>query len=402
MQKKLIALAVAGLVSGGAFAQSNVTIYGVADVGVEFANADNDAGRQFRVQSGQSAGSRIGFKGEEALGNGLTALFQFEAGIALDNGTSTVHGDNGGQTAGVGVNGAGNNSAIFQRQAFAGLKSAQFGQVTLGRQYTPFYNVKAKTDAFALGLGGTFNNLMTVVPGNADRLNNTIAYVSPNFSGFTAGVAYSSGNENNVNTNATQSEKAGRAWGLLANYENGPVYVGFAYHDTYGANTYTTTADASGGSATAPITTTIGGISAGTDVAHSKAWILGGTYDFGVAKAFATYAQGKATQDGVSGDTAKGRLYNVGVRVPFGAHTVIGSYTKADNKLDSAKDNDAAQWGLGYEYSFSKRTVGYASYARISNDGQAAYSVNGAITQGLTTAAGKNPDSYMFGVRHSF
>lgn len=381
MQKKLIALAVAALASGGAFAQSNVTVYGVADVGVEFANADNDAGRQFRVQSGQSAGSRIGFKGEEALGNGLTALFQFEAGIALDNGTSTVHGDNGGQTAGANVNGVGNGTAIFQRQAYAGLKSATLGQVTIGRQYTPFYNVKAKSDAFGLGLGGTFNNLMGVVPGNADRLNNTIAYTSPKFAGFTAGAAYSTGVENNQDTNATTSEKQGRAWGLQGAYENGPLYVGLAFHKTYGNATYV-----------APV----------TDVAESKAWILGGTYDFGVAKAFATYTQGKATQDGVAGDTAKGRLYNVGVRVPFGAHTIIAAYTKADNRLAGADQNDAKQWGLGYEYGFSKRTVAYASYARINNDGAAAYSVNGAITQGLTTAAGKNPDSYMFGVRHSF
>lgn len=385
MQKKLIALAVAGLVSGGAFAQSNVTVYGVADVGVEFANADNDAGRQFRVQSGQSAGSRIGFKGEEALGNGLTAIFQMEMGVALDNGTSTVHSTNGGDATGEGVKSAGNGQNIFQRQAYAGLKSATLGQVTIGRQYTPFYTVKAKTDAFALGLGGTFNNLMAYIPGNADRLNNTIAYVSPNFSGFSFGGAYSTGAENNTkNTDSgvDLSQKAGRAWGLLGQYENGPIYVGVSYHDTYGT---AATADLPAGA---------------TEQARSKAFLVGGTYDFGVAKAFANYAQGKQTQDGVSGDLTKGRLYNVGVRVPFGVHTVIGSYTAAKDRLDTA--NKASQWGLGYEYAFSKRTVAYASYARIDNKGDSDLIVNGAISQGLTTAAGKNPDSYMFGVRHAF
>ncbi|MEI7432128.1 MAG: porin, partial [Betaproteobacteria bacterium] len=124
MQKKIIALAVAGLVSGVAFAQSNVTVYGIADVGVEVANAGN--GTQFRVQSGQSAGSRIGFKGEEALGNGLKAEFVLEAGVNLDTGAISGHSTNIAQNAG-GANIATNQnsgqsqnagSTVFSRQAY--------------------------------------------------------------------------------------------------------------------------------------------------------------------------------------------------------------------------------------------------------------------------------------------
>ena len=133
MQKKLIALAIAGLASGAAFAQNNVTIYGVADVGVEVGNYGD--GAKFRVQSGQSAGSRLGFKGEEALGNGLSAIWTAEMGIAFDNGQLTSHTTNTASSATTGsssVNGAngGTNvqntsSSIFQRQVFAGLKSAE-------------------------------------------------------------------------------------------------------------------------------------------------------------------------------------------------------------------------------------------------------------------------------------
>ena len=83
MQKKLIALAVAGLASTGAFAQANVTVYGVADATFDVVRASNvkdgyDLGNTTRVSSNSSY---IGFKGAEALGNGLTAVFQVESGV---------------------------------------------------------------------------------------------------------------------------------------------------------------------------------------------------------------------------------------------------------------------------------------------------------------------------------
>src|ERR1017187_10704872 len=95
MQKKLIALAIAGL-SSVAFAQPNVTVYGVADVSIESVGANGaksgtsesgtnaNLGNSARVNSNSSY---IGFKGTEDLGNGLKALFQFETGFAADVGT---------------------------------------------------------------------------------------------------------------------------------------------------------------------------------------------------------------------------------------------------------------------------------------------------------------------------
>jgi predicted porin len=100
MQKKLIALAVASLASGAAFAQTNVTIYGIVDAGYVYSWGDpgrvagtrfDNAGANIRgtntfsgVQSGLLAGSRIGFKGEEALGNGLKAIFTLEYALDID------------------------------------------------------------------------------------------------------------------------------------------------------------------------------------------------------------------------------------------------------------------------------------------------------------------------------
>jgi hypothetical protein len=89
MQKKIIALAVAGLASGAALAQTNVTIYGIADAAYVYSSGDpgntrgvagspgvgiNGTNTFSGIQSGMLSGSRLGFKGEEALGNGLKAV----------------------------------------------------------------------------------------------------------------------------------------------------------------------------------------------------------------------------------------------------------------------------------------------------------------------------------------
>jgi len=405
MQKKIIALAIAGLASTAAFAQTNVTIYGIADVGFEYSNPDTAArgNSKFRVQSGQSAGSRIGFKGVEDLGNGVSALFVAEMGFNFDNGQASSHGTNGGNFAGVGNGAAGFGNAaetgfnegqqLFQRQAFAGLKTSM-GTVTIGRQYTPFYGLKAKADAFGLGMNGTYNNVVGFVPGNADRLNNTVAYTSPTFSGVTAVVAYSAGQENanNQETGVCASafggtancySNAGKVWAGLVQYENGPVYAGFAYHRV---NTLTLNANS-------------------TDTRIADAWMLGASYDLGVAKLFGIYSQGKLQNaDTAAPNTVtRGNAFQVGVRVPMGKHTVIAAYNNGNNTTSATTgQNDARLFGLGYEYAMSKRTALYASYGKMYNSGAAASGINNAIANGLTTSAGGDPSSIITGVRHAF
>jgi predicted porin len=90
MQKKLIALAVAGMASGFAAAQTNVTIYGVLDAGYLYSSGNPGPGIKGTntfsgVANGLTAGNRLGFKGEEALGNGLKAVFTLEYGLEIDN-----------------------------------------------------------------------------------------------------------------------------------------------------------------------------------------------------------------------------------------------------------------------------------------------------------------------------
>ena len=102
-----------------AFAQSSVTLYGVADVGIRYlthSNASND-GRLF-MTNGAITNSRFGIKGAEDLGNGLKAIFQLESGIDLQSGAQS------------------DSQRLFNRAAYVGL-SSQYGTVTLGRQKTP-------------------------------------------------------------------------------------------------------------------------------------------------------------------------------------------------------------------------------------------------------------------------
>jgi len=129
MQKKLIALAVAGLASTAAFAQTNVQIYGSLDYGYSYrfdarnalpggSTAGYNSASQFN--GGQSAGNRLGFKGTEDLGNGLKAVFLMEQGFNLEANDNNST--------------ASSNSFTYTRQAYMGL-SGNFGTVIGGRLY---------------------------------------------------------------------------------------------------------------------------------------------------------------------------------------------------------------------------------------------------------------------------
>ena len=84
MKKSLIALAVLAA-SGASFAQSSVTLYGIADVylgNTKLTGHDGvSSNDQFRLKAVVSAPIRWGFKGSEDLGGGLKADFMLEQGF---------------------------------------------------------------------------------------------------------------------------------------------------------------------------------------------------------------------------------------------------------------------------------------------------------------------------------
>ena len=204
MKKSLIALAVLGL-SGAAMAQSSVTLYGVADAGIGkieagsgLADPANDASDKTEFISGSmmnNGTSRLGVRGVEDLGGGLKAGFQFETGLDLDNG--------------------GSSSAFWSRQANIWL-GGNWGTVKLGRQFTPSYLTTSTFELTGAALYSVLANTYKFA-GIGRRANSAFTYMTPNFGGFTAGVAY-------VTKTDLATPKAAYDLGLM--YANGPIGVG--------------------------------------------------------------------------------------------------------------------------------------------------------------------------------
>lgn len=363
MQKKIIALAVAGLASTAAFAQSNVQIYGVVDVGYNRSSSSDTGALKSRnaLDSGMQSGSRIGFRGTEDLGNGLKASFVLENSIGVDTGAGPA----------------------MTRQSFLAL-SNQYGTVAAGRQYTPQYGLVSKVDPFGTGTAGDVTygrgvyGMGAAAAPTTIRLNNLVAYVSPTFGGgFNVIAGYTAnGLVDELNTPSGTASADAKVWAINPNYSNGPLFVGFNYHRVK------------------------------IDAADYKdrVWDLGASYDFGVVKLAGVYGRIKNTNL-VANTTNIAKQWMIGATVPVGAAgNVLVSYSR--NKIDSdvvaADGAKASKWALGYTHNLSKRTNLYAVYAKISTNTEAegSFSVKGGA------AIGGGADDYTsglnLGVRHQF
>jgi predicted porin len=357
--KKSAALIVA-LGATAAHAQSNVTIYGIVDAAL-VGERGGSAGNLTRITSGAASASRIGFKGEESLGNGLSAFFILETGSKIDTGE---------------VDAAG---TIFNRQALVGLKSKDVGTVALGRQYTPYHTMLAGlVDPFSTGYAGTAKNLFPDWSTNI-RTSNTVTYASPVVHGIDAQLAYSVG-EQTVSS-------AGRQFGGAIGYTNGPLMVRVAFNNK--------NSDVAATGTTAAVNHDIG-----------RNALLGGTYDFGRFKLHAGYGIDKGYNSTPLGNgnnpyggvkptpSTDGRDMLLGLSAPVGPGTLMFSVMHKDDR--TTFNQDASSWGLGYAYGLSKRTSLYAAYAHIDNRNGAGYTVAN------NTEAGSGNTGYNLGIRHTF
>lgn len=395
MQKKFIALAVAGLVSGAAFAQSNVTVYGVADATFDVASAtgasaagvvnpisgvanaaDQNRGSFTRVSSNSSY---LGFKGTEALGNGLNAVFQIETNLSVD-----------GQAAGTfGTN----------RDTFVGL-SGGFGTVVAGTLTGPTRALAAAIDLNAGATGpGANSSIVGKIGGGAGagtfdtRFNNAIAYVSPNFSGLTATVAYVSGENKSLN-NAGVNKTNIRGYDLGLVYNNGPLMAGLTFGKVDN--------QLDGGRAAPAVQDTL-------SIAR-----LAAAYTFtGGHKVTALYERNKQENVALNANNElKRNIWGIGGKFMVTANGgLIAQYYQAQNATgsffgaNSNANTGARLYEIGYEHSLSKRTILKAAYARLDNKDRAAYDFNlGSVTVGGVNqfGAGANPTVISAGLRHSF
>ena len=214
MHKKKLFAIIASLATTHAFGQeSNVAIYGVIDSMVRYTtnevNGDGSVGDKVKLgQGGALQGSRLGFKGEEDLGDGTSAVFKLEMGFMSNNGQSDQQGQ------------------LFGRQAYVGLKDKSWGEIDVGRQYGVAFDTLGNYDP--VGMGNMPENewqlfLMGV------RFDNTLKY-SNSWGPVKAEVQYSIGGQSGSN-------KIGATTGLALNYIDGPFAIGVFDQQSYDADT---------------------------------------------------------------------------------------------------------------------------------------------------------------------
>lgn len=350
MKKSILALAILGTFAGAASAQSSVTLEGTIDLNARYVK---NAGQDRRVSMGNNGlnAGQLVFSGTEDLGGGLAASFQLNAGLFADTGNSSIE--------------DAFEQRFFTRRATVSL-SGGFGEIRLGRDYTPTFLTGAIYDAFGnLGVASTLNVIQAPVLNTLVRADNAISYFLPSKIGGVYGqvmVASAEGNAAVANP--------GRYVGGRVGFAAGPFDVSAAASEQR--------INASG--------------------VNAKTYNVGGSYDLGVAKIL-----GYAHRD--TRGTGRETRGSIGVVVPMGQGEVHASYARSKSNFSGA-DNAINQLGLGYVYSLSKRTAVYSTVSRLSNGGLSTNSV-ASFTSGSQNSLGRaalggNSTGFEFGVRHFF
>lgn len=345
MKKSLLALAVLGAFSGVASAQSSVTLYGVVDVSAKYVKNDAAARRVSLATNGYNS-SRIGFRGVEDLGGGLKAGFTLEGDLSADNGTVDT-------------------TRFFGRRSTVSLLGG-FGEVRLGRDYTPSFWNMTIFDAFGFVGVGASANVHQLVTGNTTRVraDNTIGYFLPSNIGglygqFQVGAA-----------------EAGTVPGNLGRYVGGRV--GFAAGPFDIAGSYGEQKLVSG----AP---------------SFKSASIGGSYNLHVVKLMSYYHQTKQGND-------KDQIISASVVVPMGQGEIHAGYDTSKRTNAANVTTKVDQIKAGYVYNLSKRTAMYSTVSRLNNKNGTTYAIGGGNAYGTAGGVPTAPKSLGFevGVRHIF
>jgi predicted porin len=315
MKRSLIVAALAATAATSALAQSNVTIYGRLNTSIERLK-DGNVSRTDMLNNS----SRIGFKGTEDLGGGLKAMFVIEHGFDSSTG------------AGAGT--------MWGREATVGL-SGNFGTVRLG-------NMPASEGYFATADYVSMHNHDTGTSSDAFYagsalicgLSNTIAYTSPTFSGVSVAVQKRVKETGNVDPLS-----------LAANYDAGPLHLGFGYEECNGA----------------------------------KSTAVRGLYEMG-ALTVGGYIEKNSGNNTGRTNLRLAAMYTMGAG-EFHANLGLAG------KIDGVDDTDAKQFTLGYNYNLSKRTKVYGFYTKVDNSANVNY---------YSSANGSDFSSLAVGVRHNF
>ena len=344
MKKTLLAAALLGSFAASAFAAPSVTLYGVIDTGLNYTHYRADDGKTastdtFSMASSQTAGSRWGLRGNEKIGS-VTVGFNLENGFNSDDGTETM-------------------SRLFGREASVHI-AGKYGTLYAGREG------KLISTAGAAAMGGIFSPF-SVLWGDAGikaqtgtdwgRIDNSLTYVSPSFSGLEIRAQYSFKNDG-TKTGDENSSDVDRYAALGVSYKNRPAQFGLIGDYTMWKNVAKAT----------------------ENVDNGFSVIAGGNYDFKAVRVYGqvNYFDNQSTLvnsvGGLDKFTAttstidkKGNLgyegwgISLGATAPAFGGTVIAGVSYRDAE-EVQGDNEYKRWeaALGYTYAFSKRTNAYA------------------------------------------
>ncbi|AOY95316.1 hypothetical protein BKK79_26430 [Cupriavidus sp. USMAA2-4] len=362
-----LARLVAGLLAAAPLvaAAQSVTLYGVIDTGIEYVNnvgAAKDGLARVPTLTG-TVPSRWGLRGTEDLGGGLKANFALESGFAPDSGASNQGG------------------RLFGRQAWVGLSSSNWGQVSFGRQYTMLFWATLDTDILGPNVYGS-GSLDSYLPNT--RADNAIAYKGK-FGGLTAGATYSFGRDT-VNAGPSPSGtncagenpadvRACREWSAMLMYETNWWGLSAAYDSLRGGP------GAFGGLTKSSLTDnrlSLGGYMLLANTKLGAGWLRRDNGGSPTPKSDLLYAG--ASYDITPAFNLAGQVY----------------WLKYHNSA-----NKAWLYAIRGTYAFSKRTSVYATAGFIDNGGQLAQSVSGGAA-GSNPAPGVNQLGAMIGIKHVF
>ena len=344
MKKSLLALAVLGAFAGAAAAQTNVTMYGIADAGIGMADSDTPSDSAVTVFSGVQSTSRFGVRGSEDLGGGLKATFNIEAGVNWDTGAA--------------------DGVFWQRRAVVGLAGG-WGEVRLGRDYTPGFIAGGIGDVMGYGL---FGNWLTFTAPNANpgpygvttRASNGLHYTG-SFGGVTVRAMYATGEDYTGNN-------LGDMYGLSGVYAAGPLSVAAYWQQT----------------------------DLGAGLGDAQQYGIGGQYNFGMFRLGLNY--GVADPDNAPEHTGIG----VGVGVKVGSGEFLAQYIQQELDVAGGADPSGKSFGIAYVHPLSKRTNLYATYGQLKNEDNGTFNIR--YSQSAVQAAGANadPKAFAVGIRHMF
>ncbi len=347
-------VAALAVTSQGALAQSNVSVFGIVDVGVERIGGlavGTAKENSTRVASSNQIASRWGFRGTEDLGGGLKAVFHLESGFAPDTGVLMQ------------------NGRLFGREATVGL-AGSWGQLNIGHQRNAIFDlhlVYSPMSYVSYGPTAADNAFFT------QRADNSIKYTFKR-GAFTTQWIYSVGRDALAGTPAgSQSEvpgnsRIGRQWGGNGTYAAGPLSVSLGYDSQNG-----TTA------ALAPQT--------------DKRAYFGAKY---VIKGDTLYAGMMRRSNDIPAIDTVNDLTWLGIRHPITEKFGVTAWVWQTKLRGTADKGNVV--GASFFYDFSKRSQGYLNVAYASNDGASRQGVGSSTP----TLPGGTQNGIVLGIAHSF